>query len=199
MAYSDFDIKRVVTDFDLELIEEQDIFGHIPEGTLSETLAQNLRQNLPLALAMNTEKARSELLLINIFLELKAVLHISFFSGAKFDVDKDQGLTGFCDFLVAKTSEQLYIKAPVIAVVEAKNDNIPGGYGQCLAEMVALQLYNAREACPLPTVYGAVTTGENWKFLKLQDKVASIDIESYYLKQPQKIIGILSAMIREEA
>ena len=124
MAYNDFDVKRVVTYFELELVEDQDLFGHIPEGTISETLAQTLRRQLPLALAMNTEKARSELLLINIFLELKAVLHISFFSGAKFDVDKNQGLTGFCDFLVTQTAEQLYIKAPVIAVVEAKNDNI---------------------------------------------------------------------------
>ncbi len=199
MAYSDFDVKQVVTEFQLELVEDQDLFSHIPEQTISESLTQTLKQHLPLALSINTEKARSELLLINIFLELKATLHISFFSGSKFDVDKERGLNGYCDFLVSQTAEQLYIKAPVVTVVEAKNDNIPGGYEQCLAEMVALQLYNAREQISLSTVYGAVTTGENWKFLKLCEKVASIDVESYYLKTPQKIMGILVAMIHGEA
>lgn len=199
MAYSDFDVKKVVTDFQLDLNEERDLFSHIPEREVSDSFAQMLKTHLPLALAMNTEKARSELVLINIFMELKQVLHVSFFSGAKFDVDKERGLTGFCDFLVSRTTEQLYIKAPVVAVVEAKNENIPGGLGQCLAEMVALQLYNSKEQTPLPTVYGAVTTGDAWKFLKLQEKVAHIDSEYYYVNMPQKVFGILAAMVEEKA
>lgn len=199
MAYSDFDVKKVVTDFQLELIEDRDVFSQLPERDVSESFAYVLTHHLPLALAMNTEKARSELVLINIFLELKQALHISFFSGARFDVDKDQGLTGFCDFLVSQTAEQLYIKAPVVAVVEAKNENIPGGLGQCLAEMVALQLYNVREQTPLPTVYGAVTTGDTWKFLKLHEQVAYIDIAYYYLNTPRKVLGILAAMIKGQA
>ena len=199
MAYSDFDVKKVVTDFQLELIEDQDVFAQVPECGVSESFAHILKQHLPLALAMNTEKARSELVLINIFLELKQALRITFFSGARFDVDKECGLTGFCDFLVSRTTEQLYIKTPVVAVVEAKNENIPGGLGQCLAEMVALQIYNAREQSPLPAVYGAVTTGDTWKFLKLREKVAQIDVEYYYLNIPRKIFGILTAMITGQA
>ena len=199
MAYSDFDVKKVVMDFQLELIEDQDVFSQLPEYEVSDAFTQMLKTHLPLALAMNTEKARSELVLINVFLELKQALRVSFFSGAKFDVDKEHGLTGFCDFLISQTAEQLYIKAPVVAVVEAKNENIPGGFGQCLAEMVALQLYNAKEQTPLPAVYGAVTTGDTWKFLKLQEHTAYIDVAYYYLNTPRKILGILSAMIRGQA
>jgi hypothetical protein len=199
MAYSDFDLKKVVTDFQLELIEEQDMFSQVPERDVSELFMNIIKQHLPLALAMNTEKARSELVLINIFMELRLALGISFFSGAKFDVDKEQGLTGFCDFLVSQTAEQLYIKAPVVAVVEAKNENISGGLGQCLAEMVALQLYNTKEQVPISTVYGAVTTADTWKFLKLQEKTAYIDMEYYYLNTPQKILGILAAMVKGQA
>lgn len=166
---------------------------------MSESLTHILKLHLPLALAMNTEKARSELVLINIFMELKQALHISFFSGAKFDVDKDLGLTGFCDFLVSQTPEQLYIKAPVVAVVEAKNENIQGGIGQCVAEMVALQLYNAREHTPVTTAYGAVTTADAWQFLKLQDKTVYLDAAYYYLNTPRKVLGILAGMIKGQA
>jgi transketolase C-terminal domain/subunit len=52
-------------------------------------------------------------------------------------------------------------------IVEAKNENIKGGLGQCVAEMVAAQIFNEREANAIDTIYGAVTTGEIWKFLKL--------------------------------
>ncbi|MGB3511065.1 MAG: hypothetical protein WBA93_17895 [Microcoleaceae cyanobacterium] len=67
---------------------------------------------------------------------------ISIFSGKEFNVDVEKGLTGFCDFLISRSSEQLLIKAPVVALVEAKNDNIQTGLPQCIAEMIAAQLFN---------------------------------------------------------
>lgn len=67
------------------------------------------------------------------------------FSGREFNLSPENGLTGFCDFLISKSSEQIIIKAPVIALVEAKNDNIQSGLGQCIAEMVAAQLFNQQK------------------------------------------------------
>jgi hypothetical protein len=43
-------------------------------------------------------------------------------------------------------SERLTIKAPVIALVEAKNDNLQSGLGQCMAEMIAAQIFNRQYA-----------------------------------------------------
>lgn len=64
---------------------------------------------MPLALSINTEKARSELIIINILLEMKEKLseQISLFSRIDFNVDKDRGLTCFCDY-ISKSSEQMY-------------------------------------------------------------------------------------------
>ena len=66
-------------------------------------------------------------------------------------------------------------------IVEAKNENIKGGLGQCVAEMIAAQRFNEREGNAIDTIYGAVTTGEIWKFLKLAGAVASIDLSDYYI------------------
>jgi len=64
-----------------------------------------------LALAINTEKAHSELIVINILLELKTQLNdcISLFSGIDFTVDKERGLNGFYNFIVSNSPEQLYL------------------------------------------------------------------------------------------
>ncbi len=199
MAYSDFDLKKVATDFQLELIENEDLFSHIEALKISDLLDKILTQNVPLAQALSTEKARSELIIINIFLELKNKLNIGIFSGLDFTVDKEKGLNGFCDFLISRSPEQFFLKAPVIAAVEAKNENIVGGLGQCIAEMIAARLFNEKENNALAKIYGTVTTGHAWKFIKLLDNTVFIDKEDYYIKTPDKIIGILSAMVEHNA
>ena len=150
---------------------------------------------------VGTEKARSELIIANILLEVRKILNnqISLFSGVIFDVDKEKGLTGFCDFIISQSSEQFYLSAPVITVVEAKNENIVGGLGQCIAEMYASNLFNEKEGLRLPSVFGAVTTGNAWKFIKLEDNKVYIDMKDYYIDNIKKIIGILVVMANPEA
>ncbi len=199
MAYRDFDLKKIATDFQLEIIENEDLFSHIEAVKISDFLNRILEQNVPLAQALSTEKARSELIIINIFLELKNKLNIGIFSGLDFTVDKEKGLNGFCDFLISRSPEQFFLRAPVIAAVEAKNENIVGGLGQCVAEMIAARIFNERENNALSKIYGTVTTGHAWKFIKLMDNTVFIDKEDYYIKTPDKIIGILSAMVEQNA
>ena len=85
---------------------------------------------------------------------------ISLFSGIDFTVDRERGLSGFCDYILSQSAEQLYLDVPVMAVVEAKNEDIISGLGQCIAEMYAAKLYNEKENRLLPCIYGAVTTGD---------------------------------------
>jgi len=197
MAYSDFDLKKIETDFQFEIVENEDLFSHINEIKTSDFLNKILKQNVPLAQALSTEKARSELIIVNIFLELKNNLNIGLFSGIDFTVDK--GLNGFCDFLISHSPEQFFLKAPVIAAVEAKNENIVGGLGQCVAEMIAARIFNEKENNALSKIYGTVTTGHAWKFIKLQEHFVFIDKEDYYIKTPDKIMGILSEMVKQNA
>jgi hypothetical protein len=196
MSYSDFDLKKVRSAFNLDIIESENLFSNVEDVEVSAFLSEILKQNVPLALAIGTEKASSELIIINIFLELRKQLNISFFSGIDFNVDKDKGLNGYCDFILSKSPEQFFLDVPIIAVVEAKNERITSGLGQCIAEMVAARLYNEREGRTISSIYGAVTTGHAWKFLKLRDQTVYIDIEDYYINRPKIILGILTYMIK---
>lgn len=194
MAYRDFNLKMVKNQFGLELIENQSLFSDIEPRPISDYLQQTLKRNVALAQAINTEKARSELIIINVLLEAKSQFseRISLFSGIEFTVDKEQGLAGFCDYIISASPEQFYLEAPVLMVAEAKNENIVAGFGQCSAEMFAAQLYNTRENKQLSKIYGVVTTGNEWKFLQLCGQTLFIDQKTYYINEIEKLIGILT-------
>ncbi|MBS9386351.1 MAG: hypothetical protein HEQ24_19885 [Dolichospermum sp. BR01] len=200
MAYSDFKLSEIIQKFELTLNEVSGLFGDVPEEESSDLLTTILRENVDLAVSINTEKARSEMIISPILLEVRRKLNneISLFSGVDFNVDNQQGLNGFCDFLISLSKEQLFVRAPVITLVESKNENLKSGLAQCIAEMLAAQLFNEQKQNAIKIIYGAVTIGTIWQFLKLEDKVVSIDLTEYYIKDVKKILGILISAIRQE-
>jgi hypothetical protein len=183
MAYSDFTLQEVVQRFQLVLEEQHNLFAAVPEVGPGDFLCAILDENVPLALALSTEKARSELMIAPVLVEVRKLTRrqISLFSGADFPVDATQGLTGVCDFLMARSREQFFIHAPVVVIVEAKNENFKAGMGQCSATMMAAQCFNTREGTSLTTIYGAITTGNVWKFLKLEGSTLFIDLPEYHI------------------
>jgi co-chaperonin GroES (HSP10) len=193
MAYSDFSLTKFKKTFNITIKEEADLFATVEPIEISEKLTNTLEETTELALAINTEKARSEMIITPILLEVrrKANYQISLFSGTDFNVDIERGLNGYCDFVISRSKEQLTINAPVLIIVEAKNENIKGGLGQCAAAMLAAQLFNEQEGNEIKTIYGAVTTGDIWKFLKLQGTDIFIDLNNYYIQELNKILGIL--------
>jgi hypothetical protein len=193
MSYSEFKLETLVKDFKITLREASDLFIQCPEVQPSDHLRLTLSQNLNLAVAMNTEKARSEMIISPILLEVKRRRHdqISLFSGVDFTVDSEKGLNGICDFLISHSSEQLFVRAPVIALVEAKNENLKSGFAQCMAEMLAAQIFNQREGNDIPIIYGVVTIGTLWRFLRLTDQTIELDLTEYFIKDISKILGIL--------
>ena len=199
MPYSNFSLKDVKSQLEVSLIENNNLFSGVEEVEISQMLREILAENVPLARAINTEKARSELIIANILVEVRKIFKhkISLFSGIEFNVDKENNLNGFCDFIISFSPEQLMLNAPIIAIVEAKNENIIGGLGQCIAEMVAADIFNQHENNKIEKVYGVVTTGTAWKFLKLEEKKAYIDLDEYYIDMPGKIVSILSRMVEQ--
>jgi len=156
-----------------------------------------LKRNLPLAINLNTEKARSELLIAPLLFELK-FLHpdrVSLFSGIEFTVDISAGLSGRCDYIFSQNPQQLALTAPICVLVEAKSENIVAVIPQCLAEMVAAQQFNATEGQPEQPIYGVVTTGVLWRFMVLNGLKATVDDVEYPIQLPRKIFGVLSWMI----
>ena len=201
MSYSNFTLESALATFQLEKVESAGTFSKIEPITPSDYLTTGLAKKVPLAAAIGTEKARSELIVADVLVELreKFEYRISFFSGIDFNVDPEKDLTGICDFLVSLSPGQLFLEAPLIILVEAKKDDPKLGLGQCVAEMLAAQRFNAEKGNDLPAVYGATTTGTEWQFLKLAGKNLQIDMEIYPIQQCDKILGILSSMVNQEA
>ncbi|MEM0981886.1 MAG: hypothetical protein AAGH78_16640, partial [Cyanobacteria bacterium P01_H01_bin.58] len=194
MAYSNFTLSKVKADFGIVTCASEDLFAAIDPVEPSDLLTLVLKDQLPIAGAINTEKARSELIIMPVLMEVRRYLNnqIAIFSGSNFEVEPSQGLEGRCDFILSGSSEQYYITSPVLTIVEAKNESIPSGLGQCAATMVAARLFNQRAGQPAEPIYGAVTTGTDWKFLKLQEQTLFIDLSDYYIKEIDRLLGILS-------
>lgn len=199
MAYSDFKLIDVIKNFDLTLRESSGLFANIPDQESSDLLTTILRENVDLAVAISTEKARSEMIISPVLLDIRRKFpgEVSLFSGVDFTVDSQQGLNGFCDFIVSLSPEQLLVRNPVVVLVESKNENLRSGLAQCIAEMVAAQIFNQQNGTPITTIYGAITIGTIWQFLKLEQKTVSIDLSEYYIREIKKILGILSNAINE--
>jgi hypothetical protein len=197
MAYSDFSLTTVQKQFHLTLQEIRDLYATVSEIIVSDFLQTTLDENVPLALAIHTEKARSELIITPVLVELRKLLdrQISLFSGVDFTVDPESGLNGVCDFIITRSSHQLFVSAPILMLVEAKNENMKAGLAQCIAEMVAAQRFNVTEGNANARVAGVVTTGSNWKFLQLEEAQVTIDQREYYIDQVGKILAVLRHLV----
>lgn len=145
---------------------------------------------------LNSEKAKSEWLIVPVLTELLVrnpkKFHI--FSGNSFNVNAEKALQGRCDFLLTRCLS-LNISSPIFAIFEAKDDSLDKWYGQCGAEMYAAQLFNQQRNDSCPLIHGAVTNGYDWKFLRLQNNVLSIDTQIYSLVNVSALLGTLQKLI----
>ena len=171
------------------------LFEHIVSLEESPWLKESLE--LAWQLPIKSEKARSELIVTPILLELKKRNSdfLTFYSGDTLIGDKENGLIGECDFIIARNTNSFSIEAPLLAVVEAKRNDVESGIAQCAAQMLGVQCFNEKHFHPLPIVFGCVTTGEIWLFLKLENQLLIIDKNHYYFNNIHIILGILQNII----
>jgi hypothetical protein len=199
MAYSDFNLRSVVSRFGLTISDEEDLFHDVPERLPSNLLRETLSENVPLAMAIHTEKARSELIVAPVLVKARRCFpnRVSLFSGIELNADPEKGLNGVCDFILARSPVRHLLQRPVAIIVEAKRDCIPDGLGQCAASMLGARIFNERENQAVSNIHGAVTTGTLWQFLRLQGQTISLDTSDYSLGSIGKILGILIGILSE--
>ncbi len=197
MGYSSFSVKQVkkqfaLTETKMDLFQAENISPLPPTALLTAILER------PKRISLNNEKSRSEYIVAQILLEIEEInaYKISLYSGENLEADKNLGLNGECDFIFANSPASTSIESPIFCVVEAENDNINSGLGQCIAQMLGAKIYNEKDNITLPTMYGCVTTGDVWIFLKLEENLIFIDIQKYYLDNLPMILGILQYIVR---
>ncbi|WP_417915645.1 hypothetical protein [Candidatus Electronema sp. JM] len=97
---------------------------------------------------------------------------LKIWSHVPYNVDKEKGLVGDPDYLIAPRTKYGDMGIPPLCIVEAKKDNFEEGWTQALAEMVAASL-QGRKSC-----LSVVTTGNIWEFGRLENQV--------FIKEPKK-------------
>ena len=195
MAFTEFTTANVEERLNLPFAFA-DLFPAVPPAAqpawLPEMMAR-MHRHIP----GESEKARSETL-ISLILVAAAEAGsppITVFSGERLDVDSAKGLSGEFDYLFARTIPVPRIKAPLLMVVAAKKQDISAGFGQCIAQMVAAQLFNQQSGAAVPAVYGCITTGEDWQFLKLEGTTVTVDPSRRYINDVAAILAALVATV----
>jgi hypothetical protein len=194
MSYRDFDLPTVQERFGVVTQYTQSLLADVEPLPISADMLEFVANMRELGLMSRTEKARAELLVAPLVGQvwLWSQRGIAICSGLEFDVNPARGLYGECHFLFSRAKHMLFIEAPVLAVVEVRSESIAEGLGQCAAEMIAARMFNEQKRKPIETIYGCVTTGLSWKFLRLSNQLQlDIDEDEYSINQPERIVGIL--------
>lgn len=195
MTYGNFTLESIVETFQIGL-QRQPLFVQIQPIAIPSLLQEILAEGMSMSFV--SEKARSEIIIMPLLLTVRKLCHqaITIYSGHRFDVDPSTGLTGECDFLLTVSPPLPIIQTPVVTIVEAKKQDIEAGLGQCAAQTIAAQQFNQSKGQPIATIYGCVTTGEDWQFLKLEGHTITIDSSRYYINDVGTLLSIFYTILQ---
>lgn len=196
MSYSDFTIEEVRRKFHLTF-RDQPLFPEIGTVAPFDWLAHILKEGKDLAVL--SEKARSEFIVAPVLMACRELLQekIHVFSGVTLNAAPEQGLTGACDFILARTASTFAVQGPLMVILEAKKNDIEEGLGQCAAQLLGARIYNEKDGTPIPVIYGCVTTGESWQFLKLEGNEMILHPSRLRIEEADRILWLLVECVKD--
>lgn len=194
MAFSDFTLETAVRTLGVT-VAEADLFPGRPAAPVPPWLPGLLARGTRLALL--SEKSRSEFIVVPVLLAARELSgdRLAIFSGQRLEAGSDHRLCGECDFLLALGPPVPPLRAPIAAVVEAKRNDVEAGLGQCIAQLTAAREFNEADGRPRRPLYGCVTTGEAWQFLRLSGQTAELDARRVYLDDVAGVLGAILAIV----
>lgn len=195
MPYTDFTLDVAETRFAVIAVPG-DLFPNLAPLPVPDWLRDWLARGQAVA-ALVSEKARSEFIVAPVLLACRELVpgHLAIYSGQRLDVDAGLGLTGECDYILALTPPVPRLRAPLVTVLEAKRGDLESGLGQCVAQMVGARRFNEQAGCPPGPMFGAVTTGEAWQFLRLEGATVTLHRERLFIASVGAILAALQSML----
>ncbi|MEM8640252.1 MAG: hypothetical protein AAGG51_15755 [Cyanobacteria bacterium P01_G01_bin.54] len=108
----------------------------------------------------------------------------------------NEQLSGQPDYLVAQRSPlgKVILERPCFAVVEAKQDNFTAGWGQCAAELVALQQLNESSEI---NILGIVANVNRWEFAQLQGQQFTKNQTGYNIEDLDSLFGAVGYVFEQ--
>ncbi|GAB3641557.1 hypothetical protein [Spirosoma arcticum] len=196
MAYTDFTLAIIEQKFGVKN-QQRALFDPLPPLPVSADLQKALARARDLPI--RTEKARSELIVVPVLLELRDLTNRFFtiYSGDNLNADEEAGLRGECDFILTKNTGTFDINYPILSVVEAKKNDLDIGIPQCAAQLVGARIFNEKKGVTISTLYGCVTTADEWVFMRLADNELVIDTRKYYLVEIGELLALFVDIINQ--
>ena len=202
MAFTDYkSIEDVLQKEDVAILNE----AFVPEHAAKE-LPEWFLQDITFALSIKSSKeseAFYEEFFIVPFLKEAWKNHRKIKVWSHIYLKYDDDLCGSPDYIVSglrKAHTYEVLSTPLLAAIQAKQQNFIEGWGQCLAAMLACQKINVehpRNVQPTPPVYGIVSTGEIWEFGKLEAQTLKKYPAPISIANPTQLAGMLDYIFSE--
>ncbi|MGI8503810.1 MAG: hypothetical protein ACR2LR_22155 [Hassallia sp.] len=144
---------------------------------LQRLIERNLRH-----VKLLSEDARKQAIIAPILLEVCEITQTQL--NIEYPVSVSEQLKGSFDYYISKGKGLL--------VIEAKQADLSRGFTQLAVELIALDQWTKSDT---PVLYGAVTTGEDWRFAiyKRQEKQIIEDIKLYRI--PEEMMELIAILI----
>ena len=195
MAFTNFkSIAQVQETFDIKYIEE-DYLQYDANIEPSPAFLEEFAFNQQHIDVFASETARCENVIYPILRDVYKKYADSFSLWSHKSITYDAQLSGTPDYLISTKSAlgKTVLGTPIIVVVEAKRNDFIEGWGQCLAELVAIQRINGDDLMP---VYGIVTDGEMWQFGKLAEALFTRNRTPLSIGELQKVFGAIGYLMQ---
>jgi hypothetical protein len=153
---------------------------NLPQTEVDINIANNLKNTIETNLRyvkLSSESARQQVIIAPILLEVCKISKTRL--NVEYPVNVSEQLKGSLDYYLNKGKGLL--------VVEAKQSDLTRGFTQLAVELIALDQWTNSDT---PILYGAVTTGEDWRFgiYKRQEKEVIEDIKLYRVPEETQIL-----------
>lgn len=194
LVYSQVTLQDLRDRFGIQ-VENESFLPQIVPLALPDWLIKYLAVNQLSPALAKSEKAISEMLIAPVLSAVKEYNadKISLFSGEPLTMTGE--LSGVCDFIIAANPKAYLPEPPIMVLVEAKKQDLYGGIPQCIAEMLVARHVNERAGIQNDAVYGCVTTGSEWLFLKLSGARAVTDPTVLYYPDLNRVLGVFQWVI----
>lgn len=196
MAYRKFKLTELETKFGIQ----NRLIRWLDSSNIASIEPSNLlKMNIDRATLapLSTEKAVSERVISPIMTEILELNtdKIQLFSGEIINADEDNGLNGEIDFLFNYRPHSPTPEIPIFSITESKIGLLHKAWGQAAAQMLGVSIFNQKLNHPLDIVFGSVTDGNSWQFMRLEKNIISIDSRVYTLTELPIILGIFQYFI----
>lgn len=185
---------EVLREFNITYLEDN--FVQPYPINISDYIRAELDFNLKEVVIENSEYAVCETLIYPILREVWKNYINDFMLWSHQSLKYDDNLSGVPDYIIAQRSPlgKVVFEKPYFIVVEAKKDNFSQGWGQCLAELIAVQKLNNN---PEQTIFGIVSNGERWEFGKLYNSQFTKNLKGYNIEGLDDIFAAIAYIFEQ--